>query len=54
MRKRQTLSVKGEALPKPVKIEAKVTGTEDHGLWGFFKNKELLQTPVAEQQHGTP
>jgi large subunit ribosomal protein L47 len=52
MRRRQTLSVKGEALPKPVKIETKVTGTDDHGLWGFFKNKELLQTPVAEQRHG--
>lgn len=29
-----------------------VTGTPDHGLWDFFKNGKLLQTPVDEQRHG--
>ncbi|KAI8931155.1 54S ribosomal protein L4 mitochondrial [Plenodomus lindquistii] len=56
-RRRQTLSVKqkdfaNQTLPKPVKIEDKVTGTPNHGLWGFFKDKRLLQTPVEEQRHG--
>jgi large subunit ribosomal protein L47 len=29
-----------------------VTGTPDHGLWDFFKDQKLLQTPVDEQRHG--
>jgi large subunit ribosomal protein L47 len=57
LRPKQTLSVRekdfeAQKLPKPVKIEEKVTGTPDHGLWGFFKDKKLLQTPVEEQRHG--
>ncbi|CAO2652950.1 Nn.00g023610.m01.CDS01 [Neocucurbitaria sp. VM-36] len=57
LRPRQTLSVKhkdfeNQQLPKPVPIEAKVTGTPDHGLWDFFKDKQLLQTPIEEQRHG--
>ena len=57
LRPRQTLSVKhknfeAQRLPKPVPIEEKVTGTVDHGLWDFFKDKQLLQTPVEEQSHG--
>jgi large subunit ribosomal protein L47 len=58
LRPRQTLSVihknfKAQQLPKPVPIEEKLTGTPDHGLWDFFKDKQLLQTPVQEQSHGT-
>jgi hypothetical protein len=58
LRPRQTLSVLGKkdasnTLPKPVPIEEKVTGTPDHGLWDFFKDQKLLQTPVDEQKHGT-
>ncbi|KAH7379622.1 50S ribosomal protein-like protein L4 [Pyrenochaeta sp. MPI-SDFR-AT-0127] len=57
LRPRQTLSVKqkdfaNQQLPKPVKIEEKVTGSPDHGLWDFFKDQKLLQTPVEEQRHG--
>ncbi|KAI2483623.1 50S ribosomal protein L4 [Pyrenophora tritici-repentis] len=57
LRPRQTLSVKKkdfekQKLPKPVKVEEKVTGTPDHGLWDFFKDKQLLQTPITEQEHG--
>jgi large subunit ribosomal protein L47 len=57
LRPRQTLSVKqkdfeNQKLPKPVKIEEKVTGAPNHGLWGFFKNKRLLQTPLEETSHG--
>jgi large subunit ribosomal protein L47 len=60
LRPRQTLSVmeknfNKQRLPKPVKIneKEKVVGTDTHGLWGFFKDKKLLQTPVEEQRHGT-
>lgn len=58
VRPRQTLSVKqkdfaNQQLPKPVKIETQVTGTADHGLWGFFKKRQLLQTPLTESRHGT-
>jgi large subunit ribosomal protein L47 len=57
LRPRQTLSVKEkdfskQKLPKPVKIEQEVTGTPDHGLWDFFQDQKLLQTPVQEQRHG--
>lgn len=41
-----------QQLPKPVPIEQKPTGTPDHGLWGFFKEKKLLQTPLEDSQHG--
>ena len=60
LRPRQTLSVmnknfRRQTLPKPVKINEKenVVGSDNHGLWGFFKDKKLLQTPVEEQRHGT-
>lgn len=57
LRRRQTLSVlpkkdSRERIPKPVPITEKVTGTADHGLWDFFKEKQLLQTPVDESRHG--
>ncbi|CAN9109606.1 unnamed protein product [Alternaria alternata] len=57
LRPRQTLSVREkdfskQQLPKPVEIEQEVTGTPDHGLWDFFKDQKLLQTPVDEQRHG--
>jgi large subunit ribosomal protein L47 len=57
LRPRQTLSVKTKKdfeLPRPVAIEAKVHGDEDHGLWGFFpEDKKLLRTPAEESQHGS-
>ncbi|KAL6703848.1 54S ribosomal protein L4 mitochondrial [Coniothyrium glycines] len=58
LRPRQTLSVKqkdfdNQQLPTPAKIDENVvTGTPDHGLWDFFKNGQLLQTPVEEHKHG--
>ena len=56
MRPRQTLSVKTKKdfeLPRPVVVEAKVQGDENHGLWGFFpEDKKLLRTPAEESQHG--
>jgi large subunit ribosomal protein L47 len=42
-----------QKLPTPVPIAEKPTGTPDHGLWDFFKDQKLLQTPVEEQRHGT-
>jgi hypothetical protein len=58
LRPRQTLSVlpkKGaqSPIPKPERVEEKVTGTPNHGLWDFFKDQQLLQTPVQEHSHGT-
>ncbi|KAF1926349.1 uncharacterized protein M421DRAFT_422691 [Didymella exigua CBS 183.55] len=57
LRPRQTLSVKhkdfaNQQLPTPVKIEEKPTGTQDHGLWDFFKDQNLLSTPTELLQHG--
>lgn len=60
LRKRQPLSVtfhdrgrsKLGSLPVPTKIVQKAVGSPDHGLWDFFKNKELLQTPIEESKHG--
>jgi len=46
-------SFKKQKLPKPVEVTEKVTGTQDHGLWDFFKDQKLLQTPVDENKHGT-
>ncbi|KAH6612091.1 50S ribosomal protein-like protein L4 [Boeremia exigua] len=57
LRARQTLSVRqkdfeNQQLPTPVKVEEKPTGTQDHGLWDFFKNQTLLSTPTELSQHG--
>lgn len=57
LRPRQTLSVRqkdfaNQQLPTPVKIEEKPTGTQDHGLWDFFKDQNLLSTPTELTQHG--
>ncbi|KAF1913234.1 mitochondrial 39-S ribosomal protein L47 (MRP-L47)-domain-containing protein [Ampelomyces quisqualis] len=54
LRDRQTLSVgkAPRAIPRPVPIAQKATGTPDHGLWGFFKDQQLLQTPLEESRHG--
>lgn len=53
-RKRQTLSVLGQIknLPKPVEPKAPLLGDEHHGLWDFFRDKQLLRTPVEESRHG--
>jgi large subunit ribosomal protein L47 len=57
VRPRQTLSVKqkdyeNQKLPRPVEVKDQVTGTPDHGLWGFFKDKKLLQPPIEEASYG--
>lgn len=57
LRPRQTLSVRqkdfaNQKLPTPVKIEERPTGTQDHGLWDFFKDQNLLSTPQDLSQHG--
>ncbi|KAL1606100.1 54S ribosomal protein L4 mitochondrial [Nothophoma quercina] len=57
LRPRQTLSVRqkdfeNQQLPTPVKIEEKPTGTQDHGLWDFFRDQNLLTTPSELSQHG--
>ena len=58
LRARQTLSVRqkdfeNQQLPTPVKIEAEVVGTQDHGLWDFFhKSQSLLTTPRELTEHG--
>lgn len=57
VRPRQTLSVRekdfaAQQLPKPVEPTSKITGDPDHGLYEFFRNKELLRTPADEARHG--
>lgn len=54
-RKRQTLSVKKhlDDLPAPEKPNAPVHGDPNHGLYGFFRDKKLLRTPVEDNQKGT-
>jgi large subunit ribosomal protein L47 len=57
LRPRQTLSVKNkdyenQKLPTPVQPTSQISGDPDHGLYGFFKDKKLLLTPVEEGRHG--
>jgi large subunit ribosomal protein L47 len=43
-----------QQLPKPAKKPStQVVGDPNHGLWDFFRDKQLLRTPVEESQHGT-
>ncbi|KAF2002331.1 MRP-L47-domain-containing protein [Amniculicola lignicola CBS 123094] len=56
-RKRQTLSrsVTVKNLPKPVLDPSQKStwqGSDEHGLWEFFKDRKLLQTPSDEWAHG--
>ncbi|KAF2637558.1 50S ribosomal protein-like protein L4 [Massarina eburnea CBS 473.64] len=55
LRKRQVLSIRfneDQKIPTPTQRESVVQGDPNHGLWEFFKNKQLLATPVQESQHG--
>lgn len=55
LRKRQTLSVKVENLPKPVPQEehSEVQVDPEHGLWQFFnREKTPFATPMYDQAHG--
>ncbi|KAF2437752.1 MRP-L47-domain-containing protein [Karstenula rhodostoma CBS 690.94] len=57
LRPRQTLSVKrkdyeNQKLPTPVQPTSQISGDPEHGLYGFFKDKKLLLTPVEEGRHG--
>ncbi|KAF2475648.1 MRP-L47-domain-containing protein [Lindgomyces ingoldianus] len=55
LRPRQTLSVRNVPLPKPVLDPSNknaIIGDENHGLWGFFKDKKLLMTPNENWAHG--
>ncbi|KAF2676432.1 MRP-L47-domain-containing protein [Lentithecium fluviatile CBS 122367] len=58
LRPRQNLSVMEtynydkQQLPEPTKRATKIEGDPDHGLWDFFRDKNLLRTPVEEAQHG--
>jgi large subunit ribosomal protein L47 len=56
LRRRQTLSVKPEDLPKPVtdsKQRSQVDVDPNHGLWGFFnRDKYPFATPDYDDSHG--
>ncbi|CAI6337561.1 unnamed protein product [Periconia digitata] len=56
LRPRQTLSVidRRTKIPMPVprKRQTPIQGDPDHGLWGFFREKKSLITPLEESQHG--
>ncbi|KAF2748609.1 hypothetical protein M011DRAFT_399852 [Sporormia fimetaria CBS 119925] len=55
-RRRQTLSVGNEQLPRPVQPEQTVKGTPGHGLNGFFTGEtgeeKLLREPALVAAHG--
>lgn len=58
LRKRQRLSVLRylngyDDIPKPAEPQTEIKGDENHGLYGFFRDKKLLRTPLEESQHGT-
>ena len=54
--KRRGLYAEPEELPKPVldpELHSAVDVDPNHGLWGFFTaDKEVLQTPIAVNNHG--
>lgn len=56
LRRRQTLSVKVEDLPKPVldsKQRSQVDVDPNHGLWGFFnRDRYPFATPEYDNNHG--
>jgi large subunit ribosomal protein L47 len=56
LRRRQTLSVKPEDLPKPVidsKQRSQVDVDPNHGLWGFFNRDQFpFATPDYDSSHG--
>jgi large subunit ribosomal protein L47 len=56
LRRRQTLSVKPEDLPKPVidsKQRSQVDVDPNHGLWGFFNRDQYpFATPDYDNSHG--
>ncbi|KAF2113485.1 54S ribosomal protein L4, mitochondrial [Lophiotrema nucula] len=52
LRPRQKLSVRLKDLPKPRSQRESVEGAPNHGLYGFFKDKKLLQYPKDERSHG--
>jgi large subunit ribosomal protein L47 len=56
LRRRQTLSVKPEDLPKPVidsKQRSQVDVDPNHGLWGFFNRDQFpFATPDYDNSHG--
>ncbi|ORY09515.1 hypothetical protein BCR34DRAFT_369984 [Clohesyomyces aquaticus] len=53
-RPRQTLSViNGQPLPQPrPETEVQIRGDEEHGLYGFFRDKKLLTMPADNNKHG--
>ncbi|EQB49812.1 hypothetical protein CGLO_10817 [Colletotrichum gloeosporioides Cg-14] len=49
---REPLSVSWEEIPRPADYKPKVGVDPKHGLWEFFYDKKLLQTPKETQAHG--
>ncbi|THY24060.1 MRP-L47-domain-containing protein [Aureobasidium pullulans] len=56
LRRRQTLSVKPEDLPRPVidsKERSEIDVDPNHGLWGFFNRERFpFATPEYDNSHG--
>ncbi|PVH98948.1 MRP-L47-domain-containing protein [Periconia macrospinosa] len=56
LRPRQTLSVRNprdkNELPVPRKRSSQIQGDPNHGLYEFFRNKQLMVPPNQEAQHG--
>ncbi|KAL0944259.1 mitochondrial 54S ribosomal protein uL29m [Colletotrichum truncatum] len=49
---REPLSVSWEELPKPANYKRTVGVDPNHGLWDFFYDKKLVNTPSEDQAHG--
>ncbi|KAF2835241.1 MRP-L47-domain-containing protein [Patellaria atrata CBS 101060] len=52
-RNRQTLSVRDDPLPTPVKRKTNIEVDANHGLWQFFnKERRVMATPEEDAAHG--
>ncbi|WP_254558031.1 ribosomal protein L29 family protein, partial [Salmonella enterica] len=49
---RHRLSIRVRDIPKPRKINPKVYVDPKHGLWDFFYNKQIANTPKDDESHG--
>jgi hypothetical protein len=50
---KEPLGAEKYGLPVPAPVTSKVVTDENHGLWGFFRDKKALPTPAEDFAHGT-
>ncbi|KAA8901700.1 mitochondrial 39-S ribosomal protein L47 (MRP-L47)-domain-containing protein [Sphaerosporella brunnea] len=49
---KEPLSTEKYPLPVPAPVTSKIVTDPDHGLWGFFRDKQPLPTPEEDHAHG--